>query len=284
MRKTIILLAAFVLGLLTSLLVGVQTVEAQQTTDGEYCPLVSPISIISPSNSTYSSSVLTLNITVRTLLGPSRTNITMVYSVDGKNNATIPVSAMFVPLTATRTYENGTTENVTSIFSYYVITGSAALPELPEGPHNITVYAEYQYAGINRNRNLTVLDSGTVYFTINDGNTPIISNLSLENKTYQNSLPLNFTTDESTSWIGYCLDGKANVTIAGNTTLTILSDGKHNITVYATDLAGNTGASETSHFSVEVPKPFPTTLVAASVTSVAAVGTGLLVYFKKCTH
>ena len=78
------------------------------------------------------------------------------------------------------------------------------------------------------------------------------------------------------------MDGNANVTmIGGNATLTGVAEGAHNITVYAADLAGNIGASENLHFSVEVPKPFPTMLVAASTLSVAVVSAGLLVYFKK---
>jgi hypothetical protein len=50
--------------------------------------------------------------------------------------------------------------------------------------------------------------------------------------------------------------------------------------MYATDAAGNTGASETVHFTIA--KPFPTALVAAaSIATVAVVGIGLLIYFKK---
>ena len=69
------------------------------------------------------------------------------------------------------------------------------------------------------------------------------------------------------------------MTISGNKTLTGLSNGVHNVTVYACDAAGNVGASETICFSVEVP--FPTTMVIAPIASVAFVGTGFLVYFKK---
>ena len=54
----------------------------------------------------------------------------------------------------------------------------------------------------------------------------------------------------------------------------------HNITVYATDTFGNTGASETIYFSIE---PFPVEWIAAAVVSVA-VGAGLLFYFKKRNH
>jgi hypothetical protein len=111
---------------------------------------------------------------------------------------------------------------------------------------------------------------------------PKVSILSLENETYSAaSIPLNFTTSEPISQSTYSLDGQENVTIAGNTTLSELTTGDHNITVYATDEAGNIGASDTIYFSVEVPEPFPTTLVVASVITVAAVGIGLLFYFKK---
>jgi LPXTG-motif cell wall-anchored protein len=47
------------------------------------------------------------------------------------------------------------------------------------------------------------------------------------------------------------------------------------------DLAGNTGNSETIYFSVEAPEPFRTTMVIAPIASVAIIGSGLLVYFRK---
>jgi len=90
---------------------------------------------------------------------------------------------------------------------------------------------------------------------------------------------LNFTVNESVSQINYCLDGHENVAVAGNTTLTGLSNGEHSLTVYATDEAGNAGASETITFSIDVP--FPTTMVIAPAASVAVLGAGLAVYFKR---
>ena len=39
----------------------------------------------------------------------------------------------------------------------------------------------------------------------------------------------------------------------------------HNVTVYARDEFENVGASETVHFTVELPESFPTTLVAAAL-------------------
>jgi len=114
---------------------------------------------------------------------------------------------------------------------------------------------------------------------------PHISISSPENKTYDDSnVTLTFSTSEPTSKISYSLDRQDNVTATGNITLNEVPNGSHNLTVYATDEFGNTGASEIVYFRVEVPEPFPTTLVAvASGASVAVlvVAAGLLVYFKK---
>ena len=73
-----------------------------------------------------------------------------------------------------------------------------------------------------------------------------------------------------------------NITITGNTTLNQLSNGLHNITVYAKDTFGNAGASKTICF--RVTEPFPITLTAAAVASVTLVCVGLLIYFKKRHH
>ena len=117
-----------------------------------------------------------------------------------------------------------------------------------------------------------------------DTTPPTISIVSPENKTYTvNNVSLTFTLSEPTSWIGYSLDGQANVTIAGNTTLSGLSDGAHSLIVYAKDTAGNTGASEIIYFSIKTQQSelFPTTWIAAAIAIIAAVGAALLVYFAK---
>jgi hypothetical protein len=110
-----------------------------------------------------------------------------------------------------------------------------------------------------------------------------LSVVSPENKTYVTSdVSLAFIVNKPALWMGYSLDGKDNVTITGNTTITGLTSGLHNITLYAKDGFENTGTSETVTFTVAEPEPFPTTLVAAaSGASAAIIGKGLLVYFKK---
>ena len=257
---------------LVALLVGFQSVQAQYADDGRPFPLASPITITSPSNTTYSSGLLMLDVSFKLMLDVEKTNITLLYSLDGKENVTVPVSVIFFPIETTVTYENGTTQTgISSIFSYYIIKGSIALPELSEGFHKISVYGRYEHVG---GSNFGVFDNASVHFTVNDGLAPIISNLSVENKTYsQDKLNLNFTVDESASWMGYCLDRQANVTLNENFTITKLSPGSHTLNIYANDTVGNMGASETICFAIT--EPFPSSLVIASIVAVAVLGAGL---------
>jgi N-acetylneuraminic acid mutarotase len=115
---------------------------------------------------------------------------------------------------------------------------------------------------------------------------PAVAVVSPENETYTSgNVSLAFTVNKLSAWMGYSLDGQDNVTISGNTTITDLSNGLHNVTVYARDEFGNVGASATLTFHVKVPEPFPILfVVAASVTTAVVVGLGLLVYFKKRKH
>jgi len=130
--------------------------------------------------------------------------------------------------------------------------------------------------------------SGRIYFTV-DATPPTVSNLSIENKTYDYNatIPLSFTVDKPSSWLTYSMDGQANVTIVGNTTLTGLSHGSHTLTVYANDTVGNIGASETITFSIaEEPEqePFPTAYSIGIVTVIVAILLGSTVYIMKRKH
>jgi N-acetylneuraminic acid mutarotase len=110
---------------------------------------------------------------------------------------------------------------------------------------------------------------------------PAVAVVSPENKTYDaSSVSLVFTVNKPVVWMGYSLDGQETVTITGNTTISGLTSGLHNVTVYAKDEFENTGASETITFSVETP--FPTTLVVAA-TAIAITGGSVfaIYYFKK---
>jgi len=114
-----------------------------------------PIIIIeSPTNSTYNVTSLTLNVTIKTMktlfegTDPAQNTTRVVtYSVDGES-----------PIVITETSYNYNS----SLGSNVTFTGSAVLPELPDGLHNITVHAEYGYNPYDIHRE----SESSVYFTI----------------------------------------------------------------------------------------------------------------------
>ena len=109
----------------------------------------------------------------------------------------------------------------------------------------------------NRTKTVT-MDTNTTLTAmfVPDTTPPNISIASPENETYPvEDVPLTFTVSESTSWIGYSLDGQANTTISGNTSLTSLLDGVHYVVVYANDTVGNMGKSGVVYFAVDTTPP-----------------------------
>jgi hypothetical protein len=89
---------------------------------------------------------------------------------------------------------------------------------------------------------------------------------------------LNFKVSESVSWMGYSLDDEANVTLAGDTILT-LEEGSHSIILYANDTAGNMGKSDMVNFNIQ-PSPDVTLLSAASAVSIVIIAAILIGYLK----
>lgn len=136
------------------------------------------------------------------------------------------------------------------------------------------------------NEQYTPYGFGTVPPPIDRPEPPAVYIISPENKTYTaNSVCLTFTVNEPTSWIGYSLDGQANVTITGNITLMGLSDGSYSLKVFANDTAGNMGSSETVHFTIshgsQLSELSPTMWIAVVAVTATVVGAGVLVYFTK---
>jgi len=230
----------------------------------DFISFSSGVTIFSPLNRTYTSKFLTLNFSIACGWG---IRYSLNYSIDGKYGGPMPYVI----------------KNPEELHIVYYGTGLVKLPELSEGAHSLTVYLK-----TNQNNNhIRPLYVDTINFAIDLP--PNISILSPVNKTYtvanitEAKIPLDFTVSENASQVAFSLDGQDYILTAGNTTLTGLSVGSHNVTMYARDLAGNAGASETVTFAmVAKPESFPTLLVIiASGASVAVVGVGLLVYFKK---
>ncbi len=269
--------------LLVPLAASVHAVKADNVNPTSY----SVVEILFPANATYNSRFLALNVTFPC----SAVRYTLTYNIDGKDGGSIP----------------WTVENPEEVHVVYKAIGSVALPKLSEGSHCVTatiVCGLYGYGGANPpgapfkettpgSSNYTATWTDTVYFTIDSGAgttepappadsvPPVISNISVDNMTYTSTeIPLNFTVNENITSAAYSLDGEDNVTISGNTTLTGLAAGTHNLTVYAWDTAGNIGASQTVNFTV-TNETSTAVVVTASAASAVVVAIVVMGYFKK---
>jgi len=155
------------------------------------------------------------------------------------------------------------------------------LTDLSEGTHKIVVnsYGTYYYWQDQDKYSEVFGNSSEIRFDV-DTIFPNITVLSPLTGLSTVEFPLNFAVNESVSEIAYSLDGEDNVTVAGNTTLAGIPVGSHNMTVYATDLAGHVGASETINFTIA--EPFPTLAVLTiAVAGVVVAGAGFLLYRKR---
>jgi len=294
-EKKALLTAAFVSVLLLSTVAATQFVNLGQANpyirdwkkegevpppDGTNPPVVS---IFSPANHTfYPSNDLILNFSV---------------TIERSNNISLGLSELYYTASWQKDRTNVDLRSFWVKNNYtYPSTFSINMTAVPEGPRWLEVYAvatgfayetRHELKGISYTTyyvGYKISSSSVVNFTI-DTTPPSISVLAMENKTYDTSdVSLSFTANEPVSQTSYSLDGQDNVTIAGDTILTGLSEGAHNITVYATDNAGNIGASEIITFTIAKPEPLPTTMIIAPIVSVVVIGVGLLVYFKKRGH
>lgn len=218
--------------------------------------------IVSPSNQTYESAPLSLKVTVYwnfASVDAIRYRIDDLEwtSLSRKSSETEPFSPM-----------------------HGAVVGTADLPELAEGPHKLAVEVECTLNFPTR----YLTEKATAHFAIDK--IPLkISSLSIENATYnQQSLPLTFTVNEPTSWIGYSVDKEANITLTGNSTLSTKA-GLHSLMFYANDTAGNMGKSDPVLFTVEGPTPSPSPSIpefpTVTVLAAAMVVTVLVAAFAK---
>ena len=217
--------------------------EAQATGWGDIPPpedIVYPvIKIFAPVNSTlYSSTVLlNLNVTPPTSKTAFFIFTEITYKADWKDQ---------------RVSIGHTTTDEFTFYDY--LTG------IPDGNHSINVTCICN-GQVWANEPIIfytfgLIVSQTVTFSV-DSTPPSISSLSVENKTFNtNTVLLSFFVSKPSA-LTYSLDGQQNVSIAGNTTLTGLSDGSHSLIVYADDLAGNIVHSDLSNFTVNTATPSP---------------------------
>jgi hypothetical protein len=165
---------------------------------------------------------------------------------------------------------------------------SVSLEDLDVGRHVVRVVADFvidpsSSSGFGLSHlygweGLHHVDSGNVPFFVGEHVYFSFQVLSPQPVAYGGSdVWLEFAAGEGVSRFKYCLDGEDEVPIGGNITLSGVSGGDHNVTVYGFDELGNLGCSETVFFSVE---PFSISLTAIAVAVVVAVVSfGLVAYF-----
>jgi hypothetical protein len=113
---------------------------------------------------------------------------------------------------------------------------------------------------------------------------PEVCVLSLEeNGVYDfRNVTLEFGIKQPVVWVGYSLDGQANVTVEGSSVvLSGLSGGWHSVRVFAEDKYGNVGVSETVSFSVVNAPLSMLFIVVVAVVVLVVVGVCLLLFLRK---
>jgi len=109
---------------------------------------------------------------------------------------------------------------------------------------------------------------------------PVVTISSPLGRIYETSdIPLTFTVNGQASFLSYTLDGQQAVAISGNTTLTGLTVGAHNLTVYVRDSAGLVETSKTIPFTVG--SRFPSEIVFVGVAIVVVASVVFLLYVKR---
>ncbi|MCW4044054.1 MAG: hypothetical protein NWE94_00880 [Candidatus Bathyarchaeota archaeon] len=244
MKKTAVLL---VLSLLVMTL-GIHTSDVAVANPIPAEPIAVPpsISIQSPANETYNTNNVNLKFSVSGNWNPcSEPHYSLIqFSLDDANPTVVYSPG----------YYSGMPVQLNMDFSII-------LKALSEGSHRVVITAVV--AGLYLRGQNKALDIGhaiahaSVDFCVDTSHQSEISILSPINRTYNTTeISITFTMNRTSSLtgIGYSLDGQANVTIVGNTTVAQLAEGAHTITVYGWYSDINTVTAGT-HFAVDITAP-----------------------------
>jgi hypothetical protein len=143
---------------------------------------------------------------------------------------------------------------------YSPITGNHTVAVVTfNGTRSATSPLTFMLVKIGDEVHPTSMPCATINGTVTIGNPApdIVITSPAQNATYNsNSLSLAFTVSKATSWIGYSVDGRPNITISGNTNIQT-SDGGHTLFVYANDTIGQMGSSVQTDFITDTSPPTP---------------------------
>jgi hypothetical protein len=140
--------------------------------------------------------------------------------------------------------------------------GRGTLENLTNGYHTLRAYAYDAEGKMITYQGIILTDSRT--FTVNTTFVYPTILLSPNNITYSSKeIPLTYTIDNSTYTVYYELDNSRQTTLAGNTTLSGLSEGQHTITAGAYNVNTGIYSKQTANFNIDItnPSPVPTPTV-----------------------
>ena len=196
-------------------------------------PLSGGLTILSPiDGATYETDSVNLNITAGGILARNVAR-TCTYILDETDEGSIDIK----------------TENHPFVGDVW---GETTLLDLANGQHSIFVILTTTHA-ISSGTEASTLTASVTFFV--NKSYPYLIPSSPRNTTYYTSgIPLDFSASKTTN-TSYSLDGQANVSITGATTLTDVPDGLHSLVLFGTSEAGSTYASGTVYFGVDTGPP-----------------------------
>jgi hypothetical protein len=270
MKRTALALT-FMLTLLFSAVAGTQIVKLANANPIYIKPLYCRISIQSPQNITYSTEPIFLNFTVETNQGDFDA-YPYFYLLDGERESLMVRMLFALPSVKVEEIQLIAQKRISDDFSpyerntipwepytEYTLRGQAVLPNLPDGEHNLTVFMGHDWVITNQTS-----ANPTTNATLPDFLEKILE-----------ALHPNATSTElnqiRTQWANQIALNQEHAAAANEV-----------VSFFATvDFSFETTPETSQEFQRE---PFPITLAATAAVSVAIVGVGLLVYFKKRNH
>jgi hypothetical protein len=162
--------------------------------------------------------------------------------LDGENS----INMTFVE-TSGLWFANGTFNNLSQAWHY--LTADVHIMSFTKEESTYTVYSAF-YVDLSTppptpTPSPTLLPTVSILFPLNNS----LFNAGVGGVNFG----LIYETNSSLSWVGYSLDGAANVTITGNSTLVhqiVSSNGNHTLTIFANDTSGNWATPQTVTYHV----------------------------------
>ncbi len=187
--------------------------------------------VFSPKEVCYNQSTVMMNFSLT-----DRTIGTIGYSLDNGDIQGIQTSYVTDKEYDYKPFQNFSETNKVTV------TGNLVFENLPNGNHTLRLYLGHQ-----KPINCYEVEAFTeVNFAVK---APAVFVIQKQDCYTCSNIPLDLIISEP-AWLRCSLDNAANFTITGNTTLTNLCSGYHNITVFAVNNAGGCCASNTISFRI----------------------------------